>query len=89
MLFLSSLSLQVSKLIPDYTDWAFSACEVLGCNLRAASTPADLAALDTWLVFDPTVETVACVSAMDPGQQFTSAHVINWCRLANPQAILK
>ena len=85
---LSSLSLQVDKLFPDFTEFAVSACEVLGCHLLQASSPAEQAALDVWLRFSPTGETLACVRAMDPGQEFTSVDVISWCRLANPQAIL-
>ena len=85
---MSSLSLQVNKLFPNFTDFAVSACEVLGCNLRAASSPAELAALDVWLGFSLTGVVSACVQAMDPGNKFTSVDVIAYCKLVNPQAIL-
>ena len=86
---MSSLSLQVNNMNPDVTEFAVTACEVLGCKLRAATSPVEQAALDIWLVWDLSEVVITYVQAKTAGQQFTSVDVIAGCRLVNPQAILK
>ena len=85
---MSSLSLQIDNMFPDFTEFAVEACEELGCQLRAATSPAELAALDKWIVFDLSEVVTTCVKAKPEGQEFTSVDVIADCRLVNPQAVL-
>ena len=73
---------------PDVTEFTIRACGALGCDLRAATSTAELAALDVWLRFSLTGVVSACVEAMDPGNKFTAVDVIAYCRLVNPQAII-
>ena len=85
----SSLSLQIDNMHPEVTDFAITAAEELGCQLRAATSPAELAALDVWLVFNLSGVVNTIVHKMPVGQEFTSVDVIADCRLVNPQAVLK